>query len=180
MQSRFQPLLSFAGTVLLAVLPLAGLAAQSTTMSKDEGSMAKSTAMSGMLHGAGGHRATGTVHLVAKGDKHQIHFTPDFKADAGSDVYVVLSKSEAPEAGSVQLGRLKHVAGEQTVEVPAKVDVSQYSHLLLWSKKDNVVIGMTDLADAGMSMDHDKMSGGMEHPTMGKDKMGHDSQPPQH
>ena len=166
MQSRFQPLLSLAGTVLLAALPLTGLAAQGATMSKDEGSMAKPTAMSGMLHGAGGHHATGTVHLVAKGDQHQIHFTPDFKAGSSSDVYVVLSKSEAPEAGSVQLGKLKHVAGEQTIDVPAKVDVSQYSHLLLWSKKDNAVIGMTDLAEAGMSMDHEKM--------------GHDSQPQQH
>ena len=185
MRSRFQPLLSLAGTGLLAVLPLAGLQAQGTTMSKDHGSMAKPAPMSGMLHGAGNHHAAGTVHLLVTGDKHQIHFTSDFKADAGHDVHVLLGKSEAPAAESVDLGRLKHPAGEQMVDIPAKVDVSQYSHLLLWNKKDNTVIAMADLTTPGTSMDdgkmdhdkmdHDKMGGGMEHSTMQAD-----SQPRQH
>jgi hypothetical protein len=189
MRSRFQPLLSVAGG-LLAVFTLAGLAAQGCTRSKDEGSMAKPTEMSGMLHGSGSHHAAGNVYLVTMGDKQKIQFTPDFKADTGPDVYVLLSKSEAPDAGSVQLGKLKHFSGKQTVDVPTKVDVSQYPYLLLWSKKDKAVIGMTQLAEADRSFEapmvHGAMSG-MGHSTMppgqhkmGNDKMGNDSQPQKH
>jgi hypothetical protein len=154
--------------------------------------MAKPTEMSGPLHGSGSHHAAGTVYLVTMGDKQLIQFTPDFKADAGPDVYVLLSKSAAPDTGSVQLGKLEHFTGKQTIDVPTNVNVGQYPYLLLWSRKGNAVIGMTELvepdrsAEAPMRMDHGAMSG-MDHSKMppgqhkmGEDKMGNDSQPQKH
>jgi hypothetical protein len=169
MQSRFQPLQSVAGTVLLAILPIAGLQAQGSTTSKDKGSMAKPTELSGMLQGTASHHAAGNVYLVTMGDKQLIQFAPDFKVDVGPDVYLLLSKLEAPNAGSVQLGKLKHFSGKQTVAVPTKVDVSQYPYLLLWSKQDEAVIGMAQLVEADRSFEapmvHGAMSG-MDHSTM--------------
>jgi len=179
MRSRFQPALSVAGG-LLAVFTLAGLGAQGCTKSKDEGSTAKPTEMSGMLYGSGSHHAAGNVYLVPMGDTQEIQFAPDFEADAGPEVYVLLSKSAAPDTSSVQLGKLEHFTGKQTVEVPTKVDVRQYPYLLLWSKQDKAVIGMTQLVEPDRSFEapmiHGAMSG-MDHSKMppGQLKMGNDS-----
>jgi hypothetical protein len=168
---RFQPPLSVAGG-FLAVFTLAALGAQGCTRSKEQGSMAKATDMSGILYGSGSHHAAGTVYLVTMGDKQLIQFTPDFEVDTGPQVYVLLSKTAAPDTGSVQVGKLEHFSGKQTVDVPAKIDVGQYPYLLLW----------TELVEADRSFEapmvHGAMSG-MGHSTMppGQHKMGNDSQP---
>lgn len=117
----------------------------SGSMTKEDGMMAMGTAKPGTLHGTAGHAARGTIHILDKGGKRLIHFTPDFKAEAGSDTYVVLSRGTKPGSGSARLAKLEHPAGEQMVAVPAGVDLHHYSHLLLWSKDRNLVVATADL-----------------------------------
>lgn len=75
-----------------------------------------------------------------------------------------------PVSGSVTLAQLDRLAGEQLIDVPANVDPSRYSHLLLWSKKTRAVLAVASLPSGATGKMDDKMS---RDDKMGKgDKMG--------
>lgn len=182
MRSRRAGLIAVTG-VLLALLPFAAARAQygekakeDSTMMKDKermkGKMMGGAPVEAMLHGTGGHMAAGTLHVVSQDGKHLVHFTDDFKSDPGSDVHVVLSNDATAGPKSVTVGKLKRSSGEQAIDFPKGVDPGRYSHLLLWSKKDNVVLAIAELR-SGMGAGAERMDGQMVDSTMKpmKDKM---------
>lgn len=96
---------------------------------------------------AGGHKATGTAELVTKDGRSQLKLSDDFSVEKGPDVYVVLSPSAAmAPSGTKQLGKVKHFSGAQTFDVPAGVDLSTFTHVVLWCKKFDVLMGTAELA----------------------------------
>lgn len=122
-------------------------------MMQDEKMAMAAVSEPGMLHGAGGHKAAGSIHILTKAGRHKVHFTSDFKAESAADVHVVLSTEARPVSGSVTLAQLDRLAGEQLIDVPANVDPSRYSHLLLWSKKTRALLAVAkdEMQDGSMS-----------------------------
>jgi hypothetical protein len=56
--------------------------------------------------------------------------------EKGPDVYVTLTTGPKPvEGASVVIARLTRFSGEQSFELPATVELNQYSHLVLWCRK---------------------------------------------
>jgi hypothetical protein len=146
-------LLSSSVALLLAILPGTSLHAQEEdAMAKDPpkqqvDAMARSASSAEMrLAGAEGHRAMGAVHLVTANGKRQLHFTRDFSLEKGPDVYVTLTNGPKPvEGSSVVVARLTKFSGEQSFELPSNIDLSRYSHLVLWCKKYSVAMGIAKL-----------------------------------
>lgn len=158
MRSRLNGLVYLGGALLFMATSPGRLQAQDNAgMMKDEKTGMAAVPEPGQLHGANGHEAAGSVHVLTKGGKHKIHFTSEFKADPAQDVQIVLSTEARPVSGSVTIARLERLAGEQLIEVPANVDPSRYSHLLLWSKKAGAVLAMARIPSADMGTMNDKM-----------------------
>ncbi|MEO8202045.1 MAG: DM13 domain-containing protein [Gemmatimonadota bacterium] len=132
-------------TLLVAALPVA-LQAQSTRMAMD--------ATPGMIMGASGHMATGNIHVVGAMGSQRIHFTSEFKTDGGSDLHAVLSTDMMAGNGSVDLGSVRG-SGEQYVTVPAAVDVSRFSQLLIYDRKSKSAVASAPVP--GGMMQHDGM-----------------------
>lgn len=152
---------------LLALLALsaAPLAAQQDKMQHDEmkkdamgkdDAMGKSDGMAmdhgmamlphGTFTGAEGHKAGGSFALASEGGKTVLKLGSDFWADKGADVYVALSSGPTVSDGAVFLGKLSKASGPQAFDVPAGTDLKRFSHVVLWSKKDQAAYGTASLA----------------------------------
>lgn len=136
----------------LALLPLAPLMAQEHDPAQ-HGMAIGSPTIEARVKGAENHRASGTVHITAGGQKGQLHFTPDFSVEKGPDVYITLANGPRPMAGSVVVARLTKFSGEQTFDLPANTDVSRFSHLVLWCRKYSVAMAVAQLPPAAEKME---------------------------
>ncbi len=171
---------SVSAALLLAVLPAVPLRAQQDdAMKKDHATRQDHAAMAmgepsaqGKLVGVENHKASGTVHIINAGAKRQLHFTADFSAEKGPDVYVTLTDGPKPVKGmSLVIARLTRFSGEQSYELPTTADLNKYSHLVLWCRKYSVAMAEAKLSSPGTG----KMDGvmGDEGATMEKkDEMG--------
>jgi hypothetical protein len=96
----------------------------------------------GMLEGAAGHTAAGTVSIYHSNGSHTIVFDP-FESQNGPDLKVYLSKSiDASEY--VNLGQLKSTMGKQSYDVPAGVNVASYPFVLIWCEKFTVIFARSE------------------------------------
>jgi Electron transfer DM13 len=154
-------LLSASVALLLASLPTTLLhGQQEDAMAKDPpqqqvDAMAQASSAEVKLMGAEGHKASGAVHLITTDGKRQLHFSRDFSLEKGPDVYVTLTNGPKPvEGSSVVVARLTKFSGEQSFELPSNIDLSRYSHLVLWCKKYSVAMGIAKLEDAEGHKEH--------------------------
>lgn len=149
-----------AGACLVMLVPVTTAWAQGS-MANEKGMMqgpAKYTLISqGTLAGTGGHQAAGTVHVFETDGKRRLHFDGGFKAEKGGQVEVLLSAQAGPDAGAVMVGTLKSFAGEQTFDIPPRADLATLSHVVLFEKRSNLVLGAATLSTGGMGMMGDKM-----------------------
>ena len=124
-------------------------------MAKDGMAMEHGMAMlpHGAFAGAEGHKAAGSFALVKEGDQTVLKLGDDFRAEKGPDVYLVLSNGPKVSTGAVFLGKLSKLSGAQVFAVPPGTDLGAFTHVVLWSKKDNVAFGAASLA-AGDAMMH--------------------------
>jgi len=107
-----------------------------------------------MFMGAGGRKAAGDYSIVSAGGKQQLKLTDDF-AVTGSDLYLVLANGDLPDKGALWLGKLQHVAGAQTYDLPKGKDLSAFTKLLVWSKKEKRPAATADWhPEAGGTMQH--------------------------
>lgn len=90
----------------------------------------------------------GSWSLVQRGDKTFIQFSDDFKTKNGPDLKVFLSPKSSDEVsgqnaleGSVKLGVLKNKKGAQEYEIPAGVDLSSFSTVLIHCEAYSVLWG---------------------------------------
>jgi hypothetical protein len=58
------------------------------------------------------------------------------------------------EGSSVVVARLTKFSGEQSFELPSNIDLSRYSHLVLWCKKYSVAMGIAKLEDPEGHKEH--------------------------
>lgn len=163
--------------MLIALMLATGLVmpAMAQSMSNDKGMAGdKMMAMGtkGTFSGAMNHSVSGSYAVVGSGKDRKLEFGSDFRVDKGSDVYVILGKGMTRDQGSLELGKLKKLDGAQSYNIPESADLASYSSVLLWSRKDNAVVGEAMMGhDAMGSMDHGSMDKGamMGQPGMTKD-----------
>lgn len=98
----------------------------------------------GMLAGAGGHGADGSVDL--KG--HSLTLS-NIDVDKVPDGRVYLANNAKYESG-VELGTLKQFSGTVKYSIPENVNPDDYNSVLIWCKKFSVEIGHADLKAAMM------------------------------
>ena len=98
----------------------------------------------GMLAGAGGHGAEGSVDL--KG--HSLTLA-NIDVDKVPDGRVYLA-NDANYESSVELGTLKQFSGTVKYSIPENVNPDEYNSVLIWCKKFSVEIGHANLKAAMM------------------------------
>ena len=86
------------------------------------------------------HQASGTARIIESGDKKYVRFEEDFTVTNGPDLFVHLGSNGAYDA-EANLGRLKGNEGSQNYEIPAGIDVSQYSEVWIWCRAFSVPFG---------------------------------------
>lgn len=97
------------------------------------------------------HPAEGRAVVLTDGTQRFLRFE-DFATDNGPDLFVYLSKgttADSPEDAFdddfVDLGVLKGNVGDQNYEVPADVDLSEYTTVVIWCRRFTVAFGAADL-----------------------------------
>ncbi len=127
----------------------------------DKGSMGHDSAMgmdkgaNMMFMGAAGQKAAGDYAITEAGGKQQLKLTDDFAVAPGSDMYLVLANGDTPDKGAVWIGKLKNATGAQTYDLPKGKDMTKFTKLLVWSKKEKRAAATADWHPAaGGSMEH--------------------------
>lgn len=90
------------------------------------------------------HPASGYVRLFTEGDQTFLRYE-DFETINGPDLFVYLATDE-DATEFVNLGRLKATKGNVNYEIPAEVDLSVYSHALVWCRAFGVLFNSADLS----------------------------------
>lgn len=102
-----------------------------------------------MFMGATGQKATGDYAITDAGGKQQLTLTDDFSVASGPDLYLVLANGDTPDKGALWLGKLQHATGAQAYDLPKGKDVSKFTKLLVWSKKEKRAAASADWHPAG-------------------------------
>lgn len=94
----------------------------------------------------------GAWEVVQRGDKTFIVFADDFRAAKGPDLKIFLSPKTVSDVngntavdGSLSIGELKATKGAQEYEVPAGVNLADYSSVLVHCEAYSVLWGGGDL-----------------------------------
>ncbi|HEX6615835.1 MAG TPA: DM13 domain-containing protein [Gemmatimonadales bacterium] len=115
------------------------------------------TAMHGgrMFMGASGEKAAGDYEVIEADGKRQLKLDEEFAVADGRDLYLALANGNAADESSLFLGKLKQRTGAQAYDLPNGKDLSGYTTLLVWSKKDRRALARADWhAGDGGSMEH--------------------------
>jgi electron transfer DM13 len=102
-----------------------------------------------MFMGAAGQKAAGDYAITEAGGKQQLTLTDDFSVASGSDLYLVLANGDTPDKGAIWLGKLRHATGAQTYDLPKGKDLTKFTRLLVWSKKEKRAAASADWHPAG-------------------------------
>lgn len=124
--------------VVLGILGLLVGPAAVTGMDKMDAST------NGMLTGAKGHHAKGSVALSKGMGGKTVLTLSNIKVDKVPDGYVYLAK-DGDHTKGVALGMLKQFTGTVSFDVPAGTDTAAYNSVVIWCKKYSVEIGRAHL-----------------------------------
>jgi len=102
-----------------------------------------------MFMGAAGQKAAGDYAITEAGGTQQLTLTDDFSVASGSDLYLVLANGDSPDKGALWLGKLQHATGAQAYDLPKGKDLSKFTKLLVWSKKEKRAAASADWHPAG-------------------------------
>ena len=92
---------------------------------------------SAAVEGTPGHPASGTVRVVAVGDKQYLRYE-NFKTINGPDIYVYLSKDLGAKE-FINLGAVRATEGNINYEIPDTVNPRDYPYALVWCKTFGVL-----------------------------------------
>jgi len=94
----------------------------------------------------------GAWEVVQRGDKTFIVFGDDFRAANGPDLKIFLSPQTVSDVtgktavtGALNIGELKNTKGTQEYEVPAGVNLADYSSVLVHCEAYSILWGGGDL-----------------------------------
>jgi Electron transfer DM13 len=96
-----------------------------------------SVAVAAPVVGTPGHRASGSVRLLATAQEYVVRYE-NFETINGPDLFVYLA-TDLQATEFVDLGRLKGTEGNMNYTVPAGVDITKYPYVLVWCKQFGVL-----------------------------------------
>ena len=100
------------------------------------------TSSSGFSNGSY-ESVTGNARIYLINGKYQLALE-DFKTSNGPDLKVYISKEKQP-VNFVNLGSLKSIAGNQLYNIPASVNVREYTYALIYCQQYSYLFGYTQL-----------------------------------
>ncbi len=134
-----------------------GMMGHDSTM-MDHGQMMEHDRVAGgdmMFMGAQGQKASGDYALTEKDGKRRLELTDDFAVAAAPDLYLVLANGSTPDGKALYLAKLKQASGAQSFDLPKGKDLTGYSTLLVWSKKEKRAVASAEWhGTSGKMMDH--------------------------
>ena len=84
------------------------------------------------------HQGEGTATIFQQGDTRILRFE-DFMVTNGPDLHVLLVENTEGDMGNyVDLGQLKGNVGDQNYEIPADIDLSQFSGIMIYCQPFSV------------------------------------------
>ena len=102
------------------------------------------------------HQGSGEATIYRAPDGSHLLRLENFQVTNGPELHVILSPNPAPESrddvhqpGYLDLGSLKGNVGNQNYEIPAEVDVSALSSVVIYCSPFHVVFSIAPLKKAG-------------------------------
>lgn len=91
------------------------------------------------------YTGSGNAEVYTLSTGAQVLSFEQFRVEPGPELHVLLSTAQAPDAltaqdvqDSIDLGLLLATEGEQTYEIPAGIELSEYSLILIWCEPEQV------------------------------------------
>jgi len=131
--------------------PDTGMMGHDTGMMQDQG-MGMGPGENMMFSGAGGAKASGDYEVAEVGGRQRLTLTDDFAVVDAPDLYLLLSTGPTDQ-DALSLGKLKRPAAGQSFALPKGKDLSRYTTLLVWSKKEKRAVATADW-HAPSAMEH--------------------------
>lgn len=97
------------------------------------------------IDGEKNYETTGTIRSVEAEDGTYLRFE-EFETTNGPDLFVYLTKPGPETTEGIRLGALKGNTGNQNYLVPADVDLSEYSTVVIWCRAFSATFGTGELA----------------------------------
>ena len=101
------------------------------------------TVVSGTFSGSTGHSVVGDALVLNDGSEQRFLRLEKFESQNGPDLKVYL---RAADDEFVNLGELKGNIGDQNYEIPAGIDLEQFSTVQIWCERFSVLFGAADLS----------------------------------
>lgn len=86
------------------------------------------------------HQASGTARIVEVDGKKYVRFEEDFEVTNGPDLFVYFGRN-GEYVDETNLGRLKGNKGSQNYEIPASINVDDFSEVWVWCRAFSVPFG---------------------------------------
>ncbi len=99
---------------------------------------------SGIFRSTNGYSVRGSTSIITQNGVHYVLLGDDFQSGGGPDLNVYLTKGPAIRniQNFIDLGDLKSIRGEQRYSIPASVDISQYTHVVIYCVGANGAFGI--------------------------------------
>ena len=110
------------------------------------------------------YKGAGTFKIYKDGDVTRLHLSEDFASNPKApDLYVVIGNATNPISGKenpyplaedeyVTVAELTSAMGAQDYEIPADIDLSEDSSVIIWCKEVNATMSYAPLKAASMAM----------------------------
>lgn len=107
-----------------------------------------------MFMGTEGAKAAGDYEVTGADGKQQLTLTDDFAVPQAPDLYLVLSNGPTVGKDAVWLGKLKQPASGETFNLPRGKDLSAFTTLVVWSKKEKKAVATAEWHAPTGAMEH--------------------------
>jgi Electron transfer DM13 len=108
-----------------------------------------------MFMGTEGQKAAGDYEITETGGKRRLTLTNGFAVAEAPDLHLILARGDVPDNQSLDLGKIKATGAGQTFDLPKGKDLSGFTRLLVWSKKEKRAVASAEW--------HVPAEGSMEH-----------------
>ncbi len=105
-----------------------------------------------MFMGAADLKAAGDYEIAGTESKPQIKLTDNFSVEPAPDLYLVLATGKTPDKEALYVAKLKQAQGSQSYDLPKGKDLTKYTTLLIWSKKQSRAVASAEWHPSGGGM----------------------------
>ena len=107
-------------------------------------SVAADAIYTGTFKGAGGKKSSGNFEIFKKGGKTFITLKSNFRLSSVPDPKLAFGNGKYKK-GTIYTGKLKSLKGEQTYEIPARLDPAKFSQVWIWCEKFSVPLAVAEI-----------------------------------